>query len=170
VKRLLEALEHDNLVALQKILDSGLVDISEDVVIGEEYELDEPDEVPLLAYAISSGASIEAIELLVDAGLDLSEVNREGVGALDIAIKYKRLDVLKMCAANGANLLESQRKSGITPLILAASFNDIEIVSYLLEQGADIESRDRYGMGAIDYAKRMGQKKMLAFLEEYKNI
>jgi ankyrin repeat protein len=165
VKRLLEALKRDNLVALRKLLASGEIDLSQEILVGEEYELDEPDEVPLLFFAISNGASLEAIEMLVDAGIDITDVNREGVGALDIAIKYKRMDVIVLCEAQGINLFESRRKSGITPLILAASFNDMEIVSYLIEKGVDVHSTDKYGMTAADYAKRMGQKKMLAFLE-----
>ncbi len=165
MEKLLEALEHDNLVALRKILDANEVDLSQDVIMGSEYDLDEYDEVPLLFFAISSGASLEAIEMLVDAGVDIMEVNREGVGPLDVAIKYKRLDVVKLCEERGVDLLASRRKSGITPLILAASLNDMEIVSYLLDKGADINETDNYGMNAAGYARRMGQKKMLEFLE-----
>ena len=163
--QLLEALLHDNLVALKKILDADEVDLTQEVVMGAEYELDEPDEVPLLFFAISSGASLEAIEMLVDAGVDIKAVNREGVGALDIAIKYKRMDIIALCDQHGVSLLESRRKSGITPLILAASFNDMEIVAYLLSKGARVDDTDKYGMTAAAYAKRMGQKKMLTFLE-----
>ena len=165
MRRLLEALEKDNLVALRKLLDSGEIDLSQEVIIGEEYELDEPDEVPLLSYAISSGVSLEAIELLLEGGIDIAEVNREGIGAIDIAIKHKRMDILKLCEDRGIDLLGSRRKSGMTPLILAASFNDREIVSYLIERGADIHVKDHYGMTAADYAKRMGLEKMQSFLE-----
>jgi len=168
VKALLEALKRDNLPALRKLLLAGDIDLSQEVVIGEEYDLDEPDEVPLLFFAISQGVSLEAIELLLDAGMDITEVNREGIGALDIAIKHKRMDLIKLCAAHGISLLESRRRSGVTPLILAASYNDMEIVSYLLEQGAEVTQTDKYGMTAADYAKRMGQTKMLAFLESHK--
>jgi len=163
--QLLEALAHDNLVALKRILDIGEVDLSKEVIMGAEYDLDEPDEVPLLFLAISNGASLEAIELLLDAGVDIGEVNREGVGALDIAIKYRRMDIIELCDRHGISLLESRRKSGITPLILAASFSDIEIVAYLLSKGASVHDTDKYGMTATAYAKRMGQKKMLEFLE-----
>lgn len=165
MEKLLEALKHDNLVALKKLLNLGEIDLSQEVIMGAEYEMDEPDEVPLLFFAISSRASLEAIRMLIDAGINIAEVNREGVGALDIAIKYKRMDVIKLCKDRGINLLESRRKSGITPLMLAASFNDMEIVSYLIEQGADTSETDNYGMTAATYAKRMGQKKMLEFLE-----
>lgn len=163
--KLLEALANDNLVALGKILDSGSVDLSQEVMMGTEYELDDYDEVSLLFFAISSGASLEAIEMLIDAGVDIAQLNHEGLSAIDVAIKYKRLDVLKFCHSKGMDLSQSKRKSGITPLILAASFSDMQIVSYLIENGADIDGADNYGMRAVDYAKRMGQKKMLEFLE-----
>jgi len=170
VQLLLEALKHDNLVALKKRLESGEVDLTQEVIIGAEYELDEPDEIPLLFFAISSGASLEAIEMLVDAGVDITEVNREGVGALDIAIKHKRMDIVALCERHGVDLCKSRRKSGITPLILAASFNDMEMVTYLLSKGASAEETDNYGMTAAAYAKRLGQKKMLEFLESQESV
>jgi len=168
VHRLLEALSHDNLVSLRKLLSSGEIDLTQEIEIGSEYELDEPDEIPLLLYAIQYQASLEAIEMLVDAGLDITEVNREGLGAIDIAIKYGRVDILNLCYEHGISLVESRRKSGITPIMLAASLNDHEIVRYLLDKGADIHTPDKYGMRAIDYVKRMGHKTMVKFIENLK--
>ena len=165
MQALLEALKHDNLVALKKRLASGEVDLTQEVLMGAEYDLDEPDEVSLLFFAVSNRVSKEAIEMLIDAGLDITEVNREGVGVLDIAIKYKRMDIIALCEAHGISLRESKRKSGVTPLMLAASFNDREIVTYLLSKGANPQDIDNYGMTAAAYAKRMGQQKMLEFLE-----
>lgn len=167
MQSLLEALEHDNLVALKKILGSNKVALDQEIIVGSEYELDEPDEVPLIFFAISKNVSVEAIEMLADAGVDLCQTNREGVGPLDIAIKYKRLDIIKLCEERGVDLVSSRRKSGVTPMILAASFGDMEIVSYLIGKGADIHAADNYGMTAASYAKRMGQKKMLEFLESH---
>lgn len=164
---LLEAIKRDNLVALKNILELNKVDIHGDVIIGEEYDLDEYDEIPLLHYAIQSDASMDAIEMLLSHGIDISEVNRDGLGALDIAIKHKRMDVVKLCQSHGIDLAISRRKSGITPLMLACSFGDIEITSFLIAQEVDIDAVDRYGMSATAYAKRMGQKRILELLEKY---
>ena len=165
MQELLEAIERDNLVALRKILEKGEVDLDEEVVIGEEYELDEPDEIPLLFYALMKGVSLEALELLLEAGLDLHYLNREGLGALDIAIKYRRPDVVRLCKERGISLNESRRKSGMTPLMLAAAFNDTDMVKYLIEEGADINRVDKFGMTALDYARKMGQGKVKEYLE-----
>jgi ankyrin repeat protein len=64
------------------------------------------------------------------------------------------------------NVNETHRKSGITPIILTACFNNIHIAELLIQHGADINSRDRGGMTVKDYAKKLGQKKMLEFLEK----
>ncbi|MCF6776219.1 ankyrin repeat domain-containing protein [Thiotrichales bacterium 19X7-9] len=42
--------------------------------------------------------------------------------------------------------------NGQTPLHLAAMFNQLEIINYLLDHGADINARDRYGNTALFYA------------------
>jgi ankyrin repeat protein len=162
---LLEAVERDNLVALRKVLESGAADLSGEVVIGEEYELDEPEEIPLLFYVIQKGISLEALKMLVEAGMDLHFVNREGLGALDIAIKYRRPDIVRFCKDQGISLSTTRRKSGMTPLMLAAAFNDTEMVKYLLEEGAELNGVDRYGMTALDYARKMRQKQVQELLE-----
>ena len=162
---LLEAVERDNLVALRKVLESGAADLSGEVVIGEEYDLDEPDEIPLLFYVIQKGISLEALKMLVEAGMDLHFVNREGLGALDIAIKYRRPDIVRFCKDQGISLSTTRRKSGMTPLMLAAAFNDTEMVKYLLEEGAELNGVDRYGMTALDYARKMRQKQVQELLE-----
>ncbi len=162
---LLEAIKRDNLVALRKILERGEVDLDTEVIVGEEYELDEPDEIPLLFYVIMHGISLEALELLLEAGLDLHYRNREGLGALDIAIKYRRPDIVRLCKEQGISLSESRRKSGMTPLMLAAAFNDLEMLKYLIEEGAQVDGVDRFGMTALDYARKMGQSKVKEYLE-----
>jgi ankyrin repeat protein len=165
LRQLLEAIERDNLVEIRKLLESDEIDMNSEVTVGEEYDLEEPDEVPLLFYVIMHGISSEAMDLLIAAGLDLSYTNREGLGAIDIAIKYRRPDVVRRCKEAGISLNESRRKSGMTPLMLAAAFNDVEMVRYLMEEGADVNTVDKYGMTALDYARKMGQGKVKEFLE-----
>jgi len=166
VEELLKAIEHDSLPLIKKILQNSNIDLNSDVVIGAEYDLDEPDEIPLLFYLIQKGASLEAIELLLDYGMDLTYTNREGLGAIDYAIKYRRKDIVKLCKEKGISLTQSKRKSGLTPLMLAASFNDIDMMQYLIENGAAVEEKDKSGMSALDYATKLGQKKAAQFLEK----
>ena len=90
----------------------------------------------------------------------------EGVSALDMAIKFKRKEVIQFCIDNGFDLNTTKRKSGITPVMLASCFSDIEMMQLLLDGGADINALDKIGMSPKDYSKKLGQKKMTEFIHE----
>jgi len=91
------------------------------------------------------------------------------LGAIDYAIKYRRKDVVKLCKEKGISLVDSKRKSGLTPLMLATSFGDIDMMEFLIKEGANINQRDKFGMNALDYANKLGQKKAAKFLENLKD-
>jgi len=162
-KKVLEAIENDSLVLLEKYLKEGY-DLSKLVILGEEYHLDEPDETPILFYAIRKRASVELVELLMKYGVDIHELNEDGLSALDVAIKFKNNATVDFVIKQGIDVNETQRRSGINPLMLASCFSDTSIIETLLNNGADINKVDRSGMSAKDYAKRLGQKKVVEFL------
>ncbi len=165
MKELLVAMEHDSLVKMRALLEQG-VDLDQPIIIGEEYELDEPDEIGLLFYAIRTQASLEAIKLLLEYGVDIYQLDNDKISALDTAIKFKRKDIVQLCIDKGVDLNSTKRRSGILPLLLASCFNDTEMVELLLEHGADLNATDASGMSAKDYAKKLGQKKMVEYLDE----
>lgn len=163
---LAEAISNDSMATVKRLLDKKEANITDPLIIGDEYELDEPDEVSVLVYAIRSYANIEMIELLIERGADIHEIDTFGVGSVDVAIKFKRYDVVSLCVKSGIDLNITKRKSGITPLMLASCFNDTDMIDLLLENGASPSAVDKMGMSAIDYAKKMGQKKMSEYLKE----
>jgi ankyrin repeat protein len=160
-----QAIEHDSIAKLRSLLKEG-IDLNRPVLIGEEYDLEEYDEISPLFYAIRMYASLEMIELMLENGVDLFAVDSDGISALDMAIKFKRMDVVRLCIDKGFDLNTTKRKSGITPVMLAACFSDIDLMEILLESGGDINAVDRTGMSPLDYARKLGQKKMQAYLEE----
>ena len=109
---------------------------------------------------------MEMLELMLENGIDLHEVDSDGISALDMAIKFKRKDVIQFCLDRGFELNVSKRKSGITPVMLAACFSDIEMMQMLLDNGGEVNQADKSGMAPKDYAKKLGQKRMLEFLDE----
>ncbi len=153
------------LVDLKKALKDG-IDLNSNIKIGMEYDLDSYDEIPILFYAIRNGASLEAIEILLENGADIFITDSDGIGAIDVAIKFKREDVVKLCIKKGVDLNSTKRKSGITPLLLASCFNNIDMINLLLENGADIDITDKFGMSAKDYARKLGQKSVVEFLDK----
>ncbi len=162
---LAEAIENDSVAKLKSLLREG-IDIKKPIIIGEEYDLDDYDTISPFFYAIRKYASMEMLELMLEHGVDIEETDKDGISALDVAIKFKRKDVIEFCIDKGFDLNVSRRKSGITPVMLAACFSDIEMMQILIDNGADINRTDNSGMSPKDYAKKLGQKRMVEFLDK----
>ena len=160
-----EAIENDSVAKIKSLLKEG-IDVNKPILIGEEYELEDYDEISPFFYAIRKHASLEMIELLLENGVELMETDSDGVSALDMAIKFRRKDVIQFCIDKGFDLNSTKRKSGILPVMLAACFSDMEMIQILLDAGGDINAVDKVGMSPKDYAKKLGQKKMVKFLNE----
>jgi len=165
MKELAEAIENDSIVKVRALCKAG-ADLSAPIDAGLEYGLEDPDNMPVLFYAIRKYASLELIEVLLEYGCDMREIDEDGLSSIDIAIKFKREDIVKFCVDKGISVNETHRPSGITPIVLAACFNNTSMVELLIGYGAEVNSKDNNGMSAKDYAKKLGQKKMVAFLHE----
>ena len=159
------AIENDSIAKVKSLLKEG-VDLKKPILIGEEYELDEYDDISPFFYAIRKRASLEMLELFLENGIELMSTDTEGVSALDMAIKFRRKEVIQFCIDKGFDLNTTKRKSGITPVMLAACFSDMEMMQILLDGGGDINAVDKVGMSPKDYSKKLGQKKMTEFLQE----
>jgi len=87
-----QAIENDSIAKLKSLIKKGL-DITKPIIIGEEYELEDYDEISPLFYAIRKYASLELIELLLENGADLFARDSDGISALDVAIKYSSVSI-----------------------------------------------------------------------------
>jgi ankyrin repeat protein len=112
----------------------------------------------VIIYSISKGADIDFIEYLIDKGYDPKELTVDGVNILDEAILVGDVDLVKyLIRKYKFDVNSTSRKSGFTPLITAVSYGREEIARYLISKGADIEKRDINGLGAKDYARKLGK-------------
>jgi len=69
-----QAIENDSVAKMKSLLKQG-VDLHKPILIGEEYELDDYDEISPFFYAIRKYASMEMLELMLENGVDLHEVD-----------------------------------------------------------------------------------------------
>ncbi len=121
----------------------------------------------VLRVAIKSGADMEVFLFLVEQGADIFEVDEEGVGLIDDAIKKGRLDIVKFLVERGIDPNSTKRKSGFTPLMAAMAYGDEPITKYLLQEcKVDPTIKDSFDKTAADYAKMTGYKHLLRYLEE----
>lgn len=79
------------------------------------------------------------------------------------AIVKGDFETVKKFIEYGANVNES--REGVTPLMLAARYNNVQIVKYLLEKGARKDAKDERGNTAEKYAEMSKATDALALLK-----
>jgi ankyrin repeat protein/truncated hemoglobin YjbI len=147
---------------------------------------DDFQEVSLLCHAVSGG-SVEAVRLLLERG---AEVERHSGQLLTLAVLMDRADLVKLLIAHGADagragflgrLDDAERP--VADLLIArgkkvpswmlpracrpdVSSNELHRVRVLLDYGARVDDRGRYGLTALHYAVRGGKLPLIKLLLE----
>ena len=60
----------------------------------------------------------------------------------------------------------NEMSNGLTPLMLAARYNKVDILKYLLEKGADKQIKDERGNTALKYAEFSKSQEAMDFLKQ----
>ena len=88
----------------------------------------------------------------------------EGNSPLCNAIVKGDLATVKKFVEYGSDV--NEMSNGVTPLMLAARYNKVEILKYLLEKGADKKIKDERGNTAMKYAEYSKSQEALAYLKQ----
>lgn len=80
------------------------------------------------------------------------------------AIVKGDIETVKKFIEYGADV--NQTSDGITPLMLAARYNKVEIIQILLDKGARLEAKDERGYTAVKYAEMSKATDALALLKK----
>lgn len=62
----------------------------------------------------------------------------------------------------------NQTYNGMTPLMIAARYNNVEMITVLLEKGANLKAKDEKGNTALKHAELSNAKDAVDFLKAYK--
>ncbi len=154
-RELIEAVCRDDIEPVRKLLDAGC-----------DPNLCDEDGRSLLALAIRHNSSEQMVRMLLSCGADIFWKTPEGVGLLDEAVEKNRTDLAKLLMEYGIDPSVTARESGMTALMLAASFDYIEMMELLYEKGADIFAVDEMGLSAADYARKLGRKRAKEWLDK----
>jgi len=99
----------------------------------------------------------ECLQVLIDAGANLNYISEESCHtALVCATDKGHKECLRILLNAGANP-NYRLKGGLTPLMYAASNNDIASLLLLLNAGADINARLDDGTTALEFAATLSQ-------------
>ena len=116
------------------------------------------------------------INLLVKKGADINAKNKKGDTPFIIAfnsiiavrnIKNKKyFRIPNFFLSKKPDIINSKGRQGWTPLMVAVMANNIELVKWLLNHGADTKSKDKHGYTALRYSKTRGFINVSKLLEE----
>lgn len=120
----------------------------------------------VICFALRYHCDQEILDLLIDNGADIHHVDHEGVSVFDVAVTYNHLWLIERLITEGFDVNHATRNSGFTPLMGAVCYGRVEVIKKLLEMGVDIDARDAYGLSALDFARKMHKKSILALLEK----
>jgi len=79
---------------------------------------------------------------------------------LGMAICKGDIATVKKLLEYGASV--NEKSNGMTPLMLAARYNRVDIVNLLVEKGADVKVKDEKGITALKYAEASNAKEAAA--------
>ncbi|MGF1607376.1 MAG: ankyrin repeat domain-containing protein [Rhodothalassiaceae bacterium] len=110
--------------------------------------------------AVRESNLLEARQLL-NRGLTANVRDAEGVPVLVIAAETGDLDMLRFLIESGANINAASRSDGSTALMRLVERRDLAGATYLLEQGPDLDARDKRGETALIKAVKLGRTRLL---------
>ena len=87
----------------------------------------------------------------------------EDTTPLCLAISKGEIELVKKFVEYGINV--NQESNGITPLMMAARYNKVEIMIILIAKGAKIRTQDANGYTALAHAERSNAKEAVEFIK-----
>ncbi|WP_395004693.1 ankyrin repeat domain-containing protein [Undibacterium sp.] len=104
----------------------------------------------------------DKVQRLIDAG---AQVNQEGWTALHYATVVGNFEIVTMLIERHADI-NAETPNKTTPLMLAARRGEMNVVKYLIAEGADITSKNMLGWTAYDFAVESERRDIATLLQE----
>ena len=87
------------------------------------------------------------------------------VAPISIAVAKSDLNTVKKVLEFGADIEVKTEVNGMTPLMYAARYNNVEMIKLLIANGADVSATSKMGFTAKQYAELAGAEDAAAILE-----
>jgi ankyrin repeat protein len=96
-----------------------------------------------------------------------ASIGVEFIGAvtpLGFAISKGDLEAVKKFVEYGADI--NELSNGMSPLMIAARYNKVEIIKYLLSKGANLNKKDENGFTALKHAELSNANEAIQLLKQ----
>jgi ankyrin repeat protein len=114
-------------------------------------------------HVAASYGHLPIVLLLIEAGADVNRRDRHGTSTLHQAIGWP--EVMEALLNAGADV-DGVTFQGVTPLMSAAAFGEMQSVRLLVARGADVNRREGVGGAkAAECAREKGEDEIAALLE-----
>lgn len=148
-------IEMDNLAFLQGLFKQGL-DLNAQI----------PSRGTLLIHEAVKAGSIKVLNFLIIKGANLNSTASDGNSPLTLAAELAKHDAMCILLqmSRGRVNLDFANQSGMTALQIAVKQGNKEIVSLLIEHGADINVTTVVGDNLLKMAQRAGHQEIVMLL------
>ena len=109
---------------------------------------------PLLVAA--STGQLKMLQMFVEKGANISETDCLGKTAFHLAIENKDLEMTKFLLEDEKVDVNAKSLQGQTGLHLACYHGNLSTVQYLIDKGAIVDAKDKFGVQPIHYASAYG--------------
>jgi len=142
-------------------------------LVEHDADLNLRDKLGQTALMIAAYRSVELFNLLLSKGADIKVKDQEGRTALThawvgVLSEEVPLDVVETLLNKGADVNEAPdrgRAEGYTCLMMAARNNRPDLVTFLIEKGANVNARAKDGKTALALAQEEGHSEMVKLLK-----
>uniref|UniRef100_A0A7S2WNZ8 SHOCT domain-containing protein n=1 Tax=Rhizochromulina marina TaxID=1034831 RepID=A0A7S2WNZ8_9STRA len=180
------AAQTNEVTGIKHFVEKGLVDHQDDSGNTALHEGARFGFLPIVNELVSSGANINAcnhlgqtpfhlavggghihlLEVLYDKGADAVATDGGGATGAHYAAQANRVDLLEELYKLqefplGPEVLSIRSKNGQTPAHMAAQFDGLEALDYLMRKGVDITVKDRFGETPAHKAARARHTRVL---------
>lgn len=149
----------------QSAFEGKLAEVQVQVAKGASVNYADKKKRTALILAASNG-HIAVVEFLYGKGADINAIDGDGMTALMHTAKRSHNKTAAYLLNNGAKVNVQNRKKGMTALMLASGWGNVELVKMLLDKGANPAIQSKFGVTAADSARERNHSAIVSMLLE----
>lgn len=109
--------------------------------------------------------TVSAYSTPIDNSIRSFKVTTNNVAPISIAVAQNDYKTVKKFLELGSDVEAKGKTMGMTPLMYAARYNNVEMLQLLVVNGADFNAKSKMGLKAIQYAELSNATEAVAFLD-----